>query len=104
MASDELVKELDDASSLITSQVEAGLPREDVLESLFRSWAARLTNPSCKFTVKQKASLTSAINSGPSTKDQTKQLALAVLEQGATKKKKRGIELQTKKFTESKTW
>ena len=89
MASDELIKELEDASSLITSQVEAGLPREDVLESLFRSWAARLTNPSCKFTVKQKASLTSAINSGPWTKDQTKQLALAVLEQGATKQKQK---------------
>ena len=90
MASDEIAKELGDAAGLLASQMSAGLPREDVLEALFRAWSARLASPANKFSSKQKSLLTDAINSGPWTKEQTMQLAGVVLSNGTAAKASKG--------------
>jgi hypothetical protein len=99
MASDEIVKELGDAAGLLASQMGAGLPREDVLEAMFRAWSARLASPANKFSSKQKSLLTDAINSGPWTKEQTMQLAGVVLSNGtAAKASKASARTQNQKI------
>ena len=40
---DSLVKELDGISNLMDAQQKAGVHKDEVLQSLFRSWSARLS-------------------------------------------------------------
>lgn len=82
MAAEVLSKELIDANELLASQERAGLNKDDVLESMFRSWLARLSSPGQKFTDKGKAILTDAIRQGPWNENQTKELARIVLTNG----------------------
>ena len=77
-----LVAELSDITQLLDSQVKAGLSRDDVLESMYRSWIARLGLVACKYSAKQKAQLTEAINAGPWLEVQVKELARVVLQHG----------------------
>jgi hypothetical protein len=79
MASPEdLARELGDVGGLITAQVAAGMNREEVMQSVFNSWASRL-GACAKMTPKSKTMLTTAIQQGPWECQQRKDLASIVL-------------------------
>ncbi len=77
-----LAAELADVGELLASQERAGLGREDVLESMFRSWCSRLSSSATKFSPKQKTALTDAISKGPWSSSQRQELARFVLLNG----------------------
>ena len=77
---DSMVTELTNVSELLAAQVKAGLDRTDVLESLSRSWIARLQNQP-KLSTTDKMKLTDAINACPWT--ERKSLAQIVLANGS---------------------
>lgn len=75
---DDLARELASVGELLEAQCAAGLPREDVLVSVFNSWADRLAK--CpKLSDKGKLCLTLAIKKGPWDQQQMKDLASVVL-------------------------
>lgn len=77
-----LAAELADVGELLASQERAGLGRDDVLESMFRSWCSRLSSSGTKFNPKQKTALTDAISKGPWSSSQRQELARFVLLNG----------------------
>ena len=75
---EDLARELKDVNDLIAAQVSAGMCRDDVMQTVFNSWASRLG--SCaKFTPKAKTLLTEAVQNGPWDADQMKDLARIIL-------------------------
>ena len=83
---EQLVRELGDVPELLDAQVAAGLCRDEVIEALFRSWSSRLANIG-RLSDKAKTMITTAVNSGPWSQQQIKDLASIVLQGGATKSK-----------------
>ena len=79
---DAMVAELASVSELLEAQVKAGKDRADVLESLSRSWIARLNNQP-KLSTTDKMKLTDAITACPWTEEQRKSLAQIVLANGS---------------------
>ena len=69
-----LKEELTSATELLHAQVEAGLARNDVLEALFNSTIARLSNVG-DLSPSQLTELTQLVNKGPWTPAQKKKLA-----------------------------
>ena len=81
-----LVKELDGISNLMDAQQKAGVHKDEVLQSLFRSWSARLsTQPMQKLSVLERQQLTAAITACPWSAEQCKSLAETVLTSGSRK-------------------
>ena len=81
-----LVKELDGISNLMDAQQKAGMHKDEVLQSLFRSWSARLsTQPMQKLSVLERQQLTAAITACPWSAEQCKSLAETVLTSGSRK-------------------
>ena len=74
----EIIADLGDVGELLTAQVQAGQCRDDVLENMFSSWAARLAS-AAKISPKGKAHITNAIHAGPWSASQKKDLASVVL-------------------------
>ena len=86
MASPEhIARELEDVEGLVAAQVAAGLDREEVLQSLFNSWAARLST-CVKMNDKSKTMITESIRKGPWDSDQVRDLASIVLGKVGQKK------------------
>jgi hypothetical protein len=86
MASPEhIARELEDVEGLMAAQVAAGLDREEVLQSLFNSWAARLST-CVKMNDKSKTMITESIRKGPWDPDQVRDLASIVLGKVGQKK------------------
>ncbi len=83
---EQLVRELGDVPELLEAQVAAGLCRDEVIEALFRSWSSRLANIG-RLSDKAKAMITTAVNSGPWSQQQIKDLASIVLQGSASKAK-----------------
>ena len=77
--SDAMCDELACVGELLAAQIDAGQIREDVLECMFRSWMQRLSHATHITTHKAKTLLTQAINTGPWTSDQCRDLAACVL-------------------------
>lgn len=69
-----MVSDLQDVPELVEAQVAAGLDRDEVFMQLFNDWAARLAKHQ-KMAAKGKIAVTQAINSGPWTASQKKDLA-----------------------------
>ena len=84
---DSLVKELDGISNLMDAQQKAGVHKDEVLQSLFRSWSARLsTQPMEKLSLLERQQLTAAITACPWSAEQCKSLlAETVLTSGSRK-------------------
>ena len=74
----EIIADLRDVGELLTAQVNAGQSRAEVLENLFNSWAARLVSAT-KIAPKGKAQITNALQDGPWSASQKKELANVVL-------------------------
>ena len=74
-----IVGELQHVSELLNAQVEAGMHRAEVLQSLFNSWVARLSAVT-KLNDAAKAIITKALRSTPFPPDQIKSLAQLILE------------------------
>lgn len=70
----DMVSDLQDVPELVEAQVAAGLDRDDVFMQLFNAWADRLAKHT-KMAPKGKIAVTQAINSGPWTASQKKDLA-----------------------------
>ena len=70
--------ELADVSTLVQSQVDAGMCRDEVVKALCYSWAPRLAGLS-QCSQSDKARLTSALTAGPWSEAQRKELARAIL-------------------------
>lgn len=77
----EIATDLADVSELLSAQVGAGLNRDDVLLSLFNSWSQRLAGVA-RMQAKGKTLVTTAIQNGPWTPEQKKELASIVLGSG----------------------
>ena len=85
-SAEDLARELKDVAELIAAQVSAGMCRDDVMQTVFNSWASRLG--SCaKFTPKAKTLLTEAVHNGPWNADQRKDLARVILGGAGSDKK-----------------
>ena len=85
-SAEDLARELKDVTDLIAAQVSAGMCRDDVMQTVFNSWASRLG--SCaKFTPKAKTLLTEAVHNGPWNADQRKDLARVILGGAGSDKK-----------------
>ena len=65
----ELATDLTDVSELLSAQVDAGLDRDEVLHSLYNSWAHRLSSAT-RIAPNGKTLVTQAIQSGPWNPDQ----------------------------------
>ena len=74
----EIVADLKDVGELLAAQVDAGQSRDDVLENLFNSWAARLSSAT-RISPKGKALITHAVQEGPWNASQKKELANVIL-------------------------
>ena len=74
----EIIADLGDVGELLSAQVNAGQSRDEVLENLFNSWAARLLSAT-KISPKGKAQITNAVQEGPWSASQKKELANVVL-------------------------
>jgi hypothetical protein len=70
---------------LLTAQVDAGLDRADVLQSLYSRWANRLSSLA-RISAKGKAQVTSALQQGPWSAEHKNDLASIVLSGGTTPK------------------
>ena len=75
---EQAASELADVSTLVQSQVDAGMCRDEVVEALCYSWAPRLAGLS-QCSQSDKARLTSALTAGPWSEAQRKELARAIL-------------------------
>ena len=75
---EQAASELADVSTLVQSQVDAGMSRDEVVDALCCSWAPRLAGLS-QCSQSDKARLTSALTAGPWNDTQRKELARAVL-------------------------
>ncbi len=75
---EQAASELADVSTLVQSQVDAGIDRDEVVDALCGSWAPRLAGLS-QCSQSDKARLTSALTAGPWNDTQRKELARAVL-------------------------
>ena len=74
----DLMSELSESNNLITAQINTGLDREEVVESLFQSWSSRLASVG-RLTGQQKTEVTTTLSAGPWSNDQKKELARVVL-------------------------
>ena len=72
-----MASELADIPALLDAQTAAGLDRDEVIESLFRSWTARFSNR--RLSDKGKTIITQALNDGPWSPNQVKDLASILL-------------------------
>ena len=75
---EQAASELTDVNTLVQSQVDAGMCRDEVVDALCYSWAPRLAGLS-QSSQSDKARLTSALTAGPWSEAQRKELARAVL-------------------------
>ena len=75
---EQLASELADIPALLDAQTAAGLDRDDVIESLFRSWTSRFSNLG-RLGDKGKTVITQAISAGPWSASQVKDLASILL-------------------------
>jgi hypothetical protein len=82
-----IVGELQHVNELLTAQVEAGMHRDEVMQSLFNSWVARLSAVT-KLNDAAKATITNALRSTPFPPDQIKSLAQLILEGNSSGKNK----------------
>ena len=73
-----LASELADIPALLDAQAAAGLDRDEVIESLCRSWTARFSNLG-RLSDKGKTIITKALNDGPWSASQVKDLASILL-------------------------
>ena len=96
------VAELRDVSELVQSQVEAGMPREEVMESIFASWQHRLAALS-GIPPGEKAQVTSALSSGPWSEGQRQELARAILVGSADDVHRKAKKRRTKSAASSRT-
>ena len=81
----EISDDLADARDLVAAQVNAGLDRDDVITSMFSSWVTRLSAYT-RMPPKGKTMVTNAINAGPWTAEQKKDMASILLEKGSIHK------------------
>ena len=93
----EIAADLADVSELLSAQVNAGLDHDNVLLSLFNSWAQRLSVVS-RMAPKGKTLVTTAIQDGPWTPDQKKDLASIVLGNGQQSNAKAASRRPTQKL------
>ena len=89
-----LAEELESVGDLLKAQTQAGMDKDDVLQSLFASWVNRLSN--IKLNNPSKTILTSTLKRTPFSPDQIKELAGIILGGVAEKGCKKGGRLQTK--------
>ena len=82
---EELVSDLKDVPELIHAQVSAGIDRDDVFMALFNAWVDRL-HKHTKMRPKGKIMVTQAINDGPWTQLQKRDLASVLNDLNATTK------------------
>jgi hypothetical protein len=75
---EQLARELEDVPALIDAQVAAGLDRDEVVQSLFRSWTARLST-CATMNDKGKTLMTQTIRHGPWDEQQVKDMASIIL-------------------------
>ena len=75
---EQLASELADIPALLDAQAAAGLDRDEVIESLFRSWTSRFSNLG-RLSDKGKTVITQAISAGPWSASQVKDLASILL-------------------------
>ena len=75
---EQLASELADIPALLDAQTAAGLDRDEVIESLCRSWTARFSNLG-RLSDKGKTIITRALNDGPWSANQVKDLASILL-------------------------
>lgn len=75
---EQLASELADIPALLDAQAAAGLDRDEVIESLFRSWTSRFSNLG-RLSDKGKTVITQALNDGPWSASQVKDLASILL-------------------------
>jgi hypothetical protein len=81
----EIAVDLADVGELLAAQVDAGLDRDEVLQSLYTSWAQRLS-VAARLSPKGKTIVTNALQQGPWSAEHKKDLASIVLGGGATTK------------------
>lgn len=106
-SAEQATSELAEVATLVNSQVEAGMPRDEVVEALFVSWASRLGGlSSC--SQGDKARITSALHAGPWSESQRLELARTILvgTSSATQKKKRANQKCTyiENFVPEEVW
>jgi len=94
---EEIAQELADVGELLTAQTDAGLDRTEVLQSLFNSWAGRLSM-CARLSPKGKTIVTSAMQQGPWSADQKKDLASVIL--GGVASKTANVRRATQKVVE----
>ena len=75
---EQTIGELGDVTSLLKSQIVAGMPENEVMNALFVSWLDRLAGLP-QTTQSEKAIVTAALSSGPWSESQRKELAKVVL-------------------------
>ena len=95
---DGLVQDLAGISNLMEAQEKAGLHKDEVLQSLFRTWSARLMNQPLKLSVLERQQLTAAITACPWSAEQRKSLAELVLTSGSKKHAASNIKTTQKCF------
>ena len=95
---DGLVQDLAGISNLMEAQEKAGVHKDEVLQSLFRSWSARLMNQPLKLSVLERQQLTAAITACPWSAEQCKSLAEIVLTSGSKKHAASNIKTTQKCF------
>jgi hypothetical protein len=104
---EQAASELADVSTLVQSQVDAGMCRDEVVEALCYSWAPRLAGLS-QCSQSDKARLTSALTAGPWSEAQRKELARAILlgSHDSTTKRKRANQKCTyfENFVPEEVW
>ena len=106
----ELAAELSEINDLVTAQVEVGMSRDEVLESLYRSWLDRITELKIKPSNAVTTKLSCAIKSTPFNQEQRTNLARAVLSIGCTTAKKKAAARTNQKihnlenFIPESTW
>ena len=89
-----LAEELESVGELLKAQTQAGMDKDDVLQSLFASWVNRLSN--MKLNNSNKTLLTATLKRTPFSPDQIKELAGIILGGVAEKGGNKGGRLQTK--------
>ena len=95
----ELAAELSEINDLVTAQVEVGMSRDEVLESLYRSWLDRITELKIKPSNAVTTKLSCAIKSTPFNQEQRTNLARAVLSIGCNTAKKKAAARTNQKST-----
>ncbi len=80
-----LLQDLEGLDELVAAQVAADVPRDEVLDALYRSWLDRLNRHTSKLDNEVSTKLCHAIKDAPFDAEQKKQLARAVLSIGERK-------------------